>query len=128
VVAFLSHEWVIATVVGLVGGILDSLIHDGGFRLPQTRTSNNGTILDPGFLGNVLIGGGAGFASWALNNGAKFGDVQIDVGPIVAAFLAGVGGGEILTGFVRRQYLEGANQQILNALEGQLSTDGDDST
>jgi hypothetical protein len=113
----LKYEWVIAVLVGFLGGICDSILI-GGFKLPRRFRGVEGDhVIDPGFLGNIVVGGGAGFASWALNTGAKFGDSTIDVGPIAASFLAGVGGGELLSGLVRRQLLQGTNEQTANVLQ-----------
>lgn len=119
--ALLRHEWVIAILVGLIGGIFDSIL-TGGFAIPRIVPGTGGRrVMDPGFLGNILVGGGAGFASWALNTEAKFADMTIDVGPIAASFLAGVGGGEVLSGFVRRQFLEGTSEQTATALQTALA-------
>jgi hypothetical protein len=124
VLAALEYEWAIAVLVGFLGGICDSIL-TGGFDLPRKSTGSEGrSVIDPGFLGNIVVGGGAGFASWALNTGAKFGDSTIDVGPIAASFLAGVGGGEVLSGLVRRRFLQGANEQTANALLAELKRQG----
>jgi hypothetical protein len=109
------YEWIVVIGVGLIGGVFDAIL-TGGFVRPQKITAANQTVWDPGFLGNIAIGGAAGFASWALTVGASFGDSTIDVGPIIAAFLAGAGGGEVLRGFVQRQYLEGTTDQMATAL------------
>jgi hypothetical protein len=109
------YEWIVAIVVGLIGGVFDAIL-TGGVVRPQRLAAANRTVYDPGFLGNVVIGGGAGFTSWVLNVGASFADSTIDVGPIIAAFLAGAGGGELIRGFVQRQYLDGTTDQLGTAL------------
>lgn len=44
-------------LAGAVGGVVNALISDNGFVLPQRVASNQSRILRPGFLGNILIGG-----------------------------------------------------------------------
>jgi hypothetical protein len=114
----LLHEWLIAILVGFAGGICDSLLTNRGFVMPGMRTgSDDQNVYDPGFVGNVLLGGGAGFVAWALSAQPAFSDKSIDVGPIAAAFLAGVGGSEVLASHVKQKYLQGANAQTETALD-----------
>jgi hypothetical protein len=113
----LLHEWLIAIFVGFLGGICDSLLTNRGFVMPGMRTgSDDRNVYDPGFVGNLLLGGGAGFVAWALSAQPAFSDKSIDVGPIAAAFLAGVGGSEVLASHVKQKYLQGANEQTETAL------------
>lgn len=112
----MNHEWVVAIAAGLVGGVLRGLF-GGLLAMPRMVMDPEGRrVLDPGFVGAILVSGGAGFGAWALTTDASFADVQIDVKPISGAFIAGFGGGQILAGFVNQQYLQATNGQLTSAL------------
>jgi hypothetical protein len=116
----LVYEWVVAILVGLVGGVFDCILA-GGFHWPGWKPGDEGrSVYDPGFIGIILTGGAAGWAAWALTTDASFADTAVDVEPVFAAFVAGTAGSEVLSGFVKRKYLEGGSEQTLAALSSSL--------
>jgi|HubBroStandDraft_6_1064221.scaffolds.fasta_scaffold691012_1 hypothetical protein len=59
------NPWQCATLIflaGAVGGVVNALVTDNGFTLPQSR----GGIWCVGFISNVIIGAVAAFSSWAF--------------------------------------------------------------
>ena len=50
------------TIAGAIGGVVNALLTDNGFILPQRQSR----ILYPGFISNVLVGALAAFSSWAF--------------------------------------------------------------
>ena len=77
---------------------------EGGFSLPRFFADTQGRrLLDPGFIGGILIGAITAVAFWGLYNPeASFYDTRLEVRPIIGALLAGVGGGRVLGGLVER--------------------------
>jgi hypothetical protein len=115
------HEWIVAIFAGFIGGIFDSLLRYEGFVLPHRYQGNDGrTVIAPGFVGNLLIGGGAGFIVWGLSANAQFSDTSLDVGPIINAFISGAGGSEVLGGYVRQKAFEGTSDQAAKSLDEAL--------
>lgn len=56
----------IVIVAGAVGGMVNCLINDKGFQLPQVVALDGSSILVPGFIGNIITGAIAAGVSWAL--------------------------------------------------------------
>jgi len=74
--------WILLAIVcaaGAIGGIVNALLTDNGFILPHPEDTDHGSIIRPGFLGNILIGAVAAGVSWGL------------YGPFAAAFIIGSG-------------------------------------
>ena len=97
-------EWVVVMLVGSIGGLANAYLSEGGFSLPRFFADTQGRrLLDPGFIGGILIGAITAVAFWGLYNPeASFYDTQLEVRPVVGALLAGVGGGRVLSSFVDR--------------------------
>ena len=105
--------WLITVVaaIGAVGGLLNSVV-SGELHFP--RTDVRARVWRPGWVGNVLAGAGAGFASWALNGplgGLDFyqlapADLHFTPAQAASALLIGFGGGRFLTGESRRLILQ----------------------
>lgn len=119
--------WTILLTVcgaGAVGGVINALISDNGFALPQAKKVEDGiSILRPGFLSNVFIGAVAAGVSWglygplatyiilgsdkALASNPPEG-VWLSVSSLVGAVLVGVGGARWLTNEVDKSLLQAA--------------------
>ena len=106
---------------GAVGGILNGLLRHEGLAVP--RYVEEARIVDPGFLGNVLIGGLAAAISWGLYgpfaNEFMLGsavenvsDVGLTLAAIVGAILAGVGGARSITSAVDDRMTRAAGTQL----------------
>lgn len=100
-------EWVPVAIIllsGGVGGIINALLGDNGFKGLHAESMDNVHIVRPGFLGNILLGATAAFISWGLydmSSGAVIygapaelgGDgISISISTIAGAILMGVGG------------------------------------
>lgn len=92
--------------IGLLGGILNSLIKDKGFVMPHTIKLDDGSSLwQPGFIGNMIIGA---FAA-AIVSGLSGPLSQLSTGSnseyditatiMISALVAGFGGAKILSDF-----------------------------
>lgn len=118
--------WLITVVVfvaGGVGGAVNALMSDNGFVLPKSADTNDGRIVRPGFLGNILIGGIAAAISWGLYGpfaaypliggtaGANSEHVMLTLSALVGAVLVGVGGARWLTNEVDKTLLRAAASQ-----------------
>lgn len=127
--------WLILGVVfvaGGVGGVINALMSDNGFVLPKSADTNDGRIVRPGFLGNILIGGLAAVISWGLYGpfaaSRLIGDsvttnsepVFLTLSALVGAALVGVGGARWLTNEVDKTLLRVAASQ---AAAGQADSD-----
>ena len=96
----------------------------GGFSLPRFFADTQGRrLLDPGFIGGILIGAITAIAFWGLYNpAASFYDTQLEVRPVVGALLAGVGGGRVLGGLVERVLAQANLSRAQDAVERTAST------
>jgi len=96
---------------GIAGGIINTLMTDGKFRLPQVA----GGVLCPGFIGNALIGGFASVISWSLYGAGAGIDlarqagerqvVSLTMGALAGAALVGFAGAKWLTSEVDQKLL-----------------------
>jgi hypothetical protein len=91
-------------VAGLVGGLGNALLVDRGLRLPRKE----GDIWQPGFLGNMVIGGLAAVLMWGLYTAGQAvltGNYTPSVQEIVGSIVAGLGGARVLTAELDKQLL-----------------------
>lgn len=114
---------VVVLVAGGVGGAVNALLSDNGFVLPKAAPTNDGQIVRPGFVGNMLIGGIAAVISWGLYGPfgaypliggtptANSGPVVFTLSGLVGAVLVGVGGARWLTNEVDKTLLRAAASQ-----------------
>lgn len=105
----------LATLGGAIGGLVNALLSNNGFILPQsTPSAGGGTIWMPGVIGNVIIGIVAAVVSWGLyGSGAgvsMLSAVKVDLSwaGFAAAILVGVGGSRWLSAEVDKQLLRDA--------------------
>ncbi|MFF4160656.1 hypothetical protein [Streptomyces sp. NPDC001678] len=115
---------------GAVGGVVNALLSDNELVLPREKAG----VLQPGFLGNALLGSFAAVVTWGLYGPLKeavllgsrpVGElpVSMTVTALVGAALTGVGGARVVTAEVDKRYLRsaGANAAITPA-DPQLAT------
>src|SRR5262245_43605740 len=112
---------------GLLGGAVNALLSDNGFLLPKKEDNGGSTILRPGFLGNMLVGGVAAVISWGLYGPAAdiplilFGKTTttpsggLTVAGLVGAILVGVAGARWLTNEIDKKLLRGAAMHAAGA-------------
>ena len=108
---------------GALGGVVNALLTDNGFILPAKVSSDAGSIVRPGFFGNVLIGAVAAGISWGLYGPLAghiiFGSavalaknmdetMSISLASLVGAVLVGIGGARWLTNEVDKKLLKAA--------------------
>ena len=106
------NHWICALLIvaaGALGGVVNSLLTDNRFILPQWKRG----IFCPGFLSNVLIGAFAAFASWAFyGSGASIDlarpdeQVQLRLSAVAGAFLVGVVGARWITNESEKQLFQ----------------------
>lgn len=115
------YEWIVAILVGLLGGIINP-IRAGGFVKPERRTNAEGrTVYDPGFVGTIVVSVAAAFVAWLLSIDASFADKSVDAKPIATALLAGIGGSQVLSSYIDRELLEGVKNETAAALSASLT-------
>jgi len=117
--------WILLLIVcgsGAVGGVVNALLTNNGFALPQSVTVDGGSILRPGYLGNVLIGAVAAGISWGLYGplaGASFlGEAvkgTLTLSGLVGGALVGIGGARWLTNEVDKNLLRAAASKAASA-------------
>jgi hypothetical protein len=108
----------IIAVAGGVGGVINALLSDNGFALPQYVNADTARIWKPGFLGNIIIGAAAAFVTWGLY-GRWAGEAIAGAAPgstpakfyetlagVTGALIAGIGGARVLTSAVDKQILK----------------------
>ena len=111
------YEWIAVSIAGLLGGAVNAVL-SGGFQIPRVTTGDDGErIIDPGFIGTILIGGVAGLGVWRSAAEAAFSDADLNVKPIIGALLAGCAGAEALNSLIARQYSAATNRQTGTATE-----------
>lgn len=117
------YEWVVAIIVGLVGGGVNAILFGGGFALPRRISGEDDeTIWDPGFLGTILVSAVAAFLAWAYSTDASFSDQILNVKPIAGALVAGIAGSRALTVLINRRYGAGTTEQTGSAAEDLAGT------
>jgi hypothetical protein len=91
--------------VGLVGGLVNALIVDKGFRLPKKE----GDLWLPGFLGSMFVSGIAAVVLWGLYSVVGRepirGSYTLTLSETVGGLLSGVGGARLLTAEVDKRVL-----------------------
>lgn len=107
------HCLFLIAIAGLIGGIINTLMNDGKFRLPQFA----GGVLCPGFIGNALIGGFASVISWSLYGAGAGIDLARQAGERQAVSLTmGALAGAALVGFAGAKWLNSeVDQRLLRA-------------
>jgi hypothetical protein len=99
------------TVAGALGGVVNALISDNGFLLPQVRRA----IWCPGFISNILVGAFAALASWSFyGSGAGIDlaqmtertEISLRFSALAGAFLVGVAGAKWITNEVDKKLLK----------------------
>jgi hypothetical protein len=118
--------WIFLLIIffaGAIGGSINAFITDNGFAMPKKAAGDRGNkIYQPGFLGNMFIGGIAACISWGLYG--PFANAYIVVGrsseslssqppgitvaALVGAVLVGIGGARWLTNEVDKTLLRAA--------------------
>jgi hypothetical protein len=108
------HPWTCAILVvsaGALGGVVNALLTDNGFILPQMKRS----VLCPGFISNVLVGAFAAFSSWAFYGSGSAIDlaqmteqaqVSLRFSALAGAFLVGVVGAKWITNEADKRLLK----------------------
>jgi hypothetical protein len=100
---------------GAVGGVVNALLSSNGFVLPKI---SNG-ILQPGMIGNLLLGAFAAVITWGLYGPLKDAvllgtqpasqlPANLTVTAVVGAALAGAGGARVVSGEVDKKFFKSA--------------------
>ena len=89
---------------GFIGGLLNAFMSDNRFVVPKSiANESGGTVLQPGILGNALIGAIAASVSWGIygaQSSAPVGGPEtyaLPMSVLAGAALMGVGGGRWLS-------------------------------
>src|SRR6266850_6636292 len=99
------------TLAGALGGVVNALMTDNGFVLPQIRRA----IWCPGFISNVMVGAFAAFSSWAfygsgagidLGEATLRAEISLRFSALAGAFLVGVAGAKWITNEVDKRLLK----------------------
>ncbi len=85
-------------IMGMLGGVANSLLVEEGFVLPHLVRIENRTVWKPGFLSNISLGGIPALATYAL--GAS--ELK-PLGQLGIALISGIGGGNILVSLMQKQ-------------------------
>jgi hypothetical protein len=125
--------WLLVWIVGAgaVGGIVNALITDQGFKLPGRDKVDTITIYRPGWIGNVIIGAIAAGVSWglygplaahyiagtpeALQANATPEKIGVALSSLVGAVLVGVGGARWLSNEVDKTVLKVVASKLAGA-------------
>lgn len=85
-------------LLGMLGGVANSLLLDSGFAVPRTVTLEEGKrIWNPGFIGNLVLGALASVVIYLMGASGL---------PLLnlygVSILSGVGGGNLLASLVQK--------------------------
>lgn len=114
---------------GALGGSVNAFLTDNGFIMPKRAKGDRGNrIYQPGFLGNMFVGGIAACISWGLygpfanayiivdkNSSSLIPDAQLPgmtVSALVGAVIVGAGGARWLTNEVDKTLLRTAANHL----------------
>ncbi|GAA0345506.1 hypothetical protein [Streptomyces blastmyceticus] len=115
---------------GAVGGVINALLSDSQLILPREKAG----ILQPGFLGNALLGAFGAVITWGLYGPLKdavllgshsVGELPVNmtVTALVGAALAGAGGARVVSAEVDKRYLRSAGASAaITPVDPQLAT------
>ena len=121
------NPWICAgliTLAGAVGGFVNAIMTEHGLHLPEWRHE----IWCPGFLGNIITGAFAAFASWAFYGsgaGIEIAALQgqslttLRFSALAGAFLVGLAGAKWLSNEVDKHFL---TNSIVEASGKELSS------
>lgn len=111
---------------GLVGGLINGLLTDGGFKLPSVTQG----IVQPGWIGNCMLGAFSAATLWGLYGpardavlfpfGGKSTSATIAVSALAGALLTGAGGARVVTAEIDKRLLRAAGSEA--ATKGQDRT------
>jgi len=102
-------EWVL--IIGLVGGLVHDILN-GSLTAPILDKSTAPTTLKIGSIGDLILGAGAAFVSYATTYSASSSLTFIQLS--LLAFTAGIGGSAILKAYANGQSAN-LNQSKLKA-------------
>ena len=96
------EDWPVAVAValaGAVGGLVNALITDKGFKMwYYDKPADGPAVFYPGSFGNALVGAVGAVATWGLNSvGIEERSSGSLWGAVAAAIIVGAGGSRILT-------------------------------
>lgn len=111
-------------LAGCVGGLLNAFFPHQILVLPRIRTIRGRRTLEPGWVGNVAVGGIAALAIWGLYGPHAGVDLlapaealaPLRLGQLFAALLTGAAGGRVLTTQAARLSLQLSNDALGEAL------------
>jgi len=113
-----SLQMLWSVLMGVVGGVANSLLIEDGFALPYLITrEHNRRVWHPGFMSNILLGAIAALATYLL--GAYKLELLNQLG---IALVSGIGGGNVLTSLMQKQQTTVLKAQM-EALEEALKKD-----
>jgi len=118
-------------IAGGIGGVINALMTENGFPMPKKKSiEGTVTIIRPGIIGNVLIGGAGATISWGLY-GPLSSTILISTSPtkilpnidsglslaaLVGAMLIGISGAKWLTNEVDKSLLKAAAIRAAGAI------------
>jgi len=116
---------------GACGGVVNAIMTDKGFKMPFVDKVDDIVILQPGWIGNMIIGAVAAAVSWGLYGplasrfiagsqtaiASNVGDenVGLALSSLVGAVLIGIGGARWLTNEVDKNLLKAAASTAASA-------------
>ena len=109
----------IIALCGAIGGAINAIITDNGFILPREENSQNASIIIPGVITNILMGGASGFLYWGFTEANSlftvYGpaapgteEIKISVYSIAMVILVGATGSRYLTTEIDKRLLKAA--------------------
>jgi hypothetical protein len=120
----IGHALLYLFLSGTGGGLVNALLVDRGLTLPKLdRLPDETTILRPGFIGNMLVGGVAAVIIGGLYGSLSMVDlsgtaaIHINFSALAAAGLTGVGGARVITQEVDKRYARETKRNLASAVK-----------
>jgi len=103
--------WILLMLIGVagaVGGGINAFLSKNGVTLPYRVETDQGPVIQPGVVGNMVVGAVAAVVSWGLygplssatisvHPGAASPEIGMSVSSLVGSILMGMGGARWLT-------------------------------
>ncbi len=104
----MGTSYLIVTLFGLIGGIVNCILSSQGFVKPGINKINGKTTYELGFFGPIILGGAASLLVYCL--GAN--EIPSTTKIYGICFLSGIGGGSLIKNLLEQNKIKSQQKEI----------------